>query len=277
MKKLLVMLLMGALIAAGTGAGFGETYRDLTQNPVQIIVNGETISSYDSEIGIDLPAVTVNGRTMMPLKRTFGLFDVDVAWHGEDESITAVTPEGEIIWLQIDNLSAKIGDAEYVLDAAPTLFEDRTFVPLAFVSEAMGVVPKWEASTWSVLLDIDMLLPLELPERMLKDYMHTYEEWENTNYYHNYADSNKSVQTTVYEETADQVLIQAASDVYVDTSEFSIYQAFDGYKYTYTDYGGYETHVVIASIGEAVHKLVFRGFSFDEVELILQEIKGGNV
>ncbi len=274
MRRIIVVLLMGVVLAVNTGLGFSDTYRELAENPIQIIVDGETVSSYDDEVGIDMPAVIVNGRTMMPLKRTFDLFGVEVSWNGAEKSISASTPNGDVIWLQIDNTSAKIGTLPVVLDAAPTIFEGRTFVPLAFVAEAMGTVVQWDSVTRSVILEIDSEMPAELPEDMQDAYMHTYEEWEQTRYYHNYADSNKSVRISMSEGTAEDELIQTAADIFVETSEFTKYDAIDGYRYGYTDFGGYETYVLVGTLNGVVNKFVFKGFESDEVDSIIEKIGG---
>ncbi|GKT33207.1 copper amine oxidase N-terminal domain-containing protein, partial [Aduncisulcus paluster] len=133
---------MGVALVAGSVTGFTDTYDDLSSQPVVIKVDGSEISSYDQEQGVDLPAVIVNGRTMLPLKRTFELFGVNTVWNGQERSITADTPNGRL-WLQIDNDVAKLNGVDVQLDAAPTIFKSRTFVPLAFISESMGVKPLW--------------------------------------------------------------------------------------------------------------------------------------
>ncbi len=91
MKRFIAIAVMGAALAMGTLLSFADSYEELSKQAIDIIVDGKEVSSYDEEQDVNLPAVIVNGRTMLPLKRTFELFDVETQWNGEERSITADT------------------------------------------------------------------------------------------------------------------------------------------------------------------------------------------
>ncbi len=192
MKRFIAIAVMGAALAMGTLLSFADSYEELSKQAIDIIVDGKEVSSYDEEQDVNLPAVIVNGRTMLPLKRTFELFDVETQWNGEERSITADTDGGRL-WLQIDNKTAKLNGVEIQLDAAPTIFNSRTFVPLAFISQSMGVEPLWNGNERSVTMYISEFKKQRLPKVYEEDYLLTYEAIDNTDYYYNKENPDKSM------------------------------------------------------------------------------------
>lgn len=73
---------------------------------------------------------------------------------------TAGNPSGaKLIFLQIGNATAKVGDEYRTLDSAPVIVNGRTMVPLRFVAEALGLQVRWDAATRSIVFgppDVDL-------------------------------------------------------------------------------------------------------------------------
>ena len=53
-------------------------------------------------IGFDTEPYMENDRTYVPMRKIFEVFEADVQWEGETETVTAVTEEKTIV-LQINN------------------------------------------------------------------------------------------------------------------------------------------------------------------------------
>jgi hypothetical protein len=136
-------------------------------NDVTIMVNNEVYSMFDDNQGIETPAYIHNSRTLMPLRKTFSIFGVDPIWNGDDRSISAKYGS-QTIWIQIDNKVAKVNDVPVELDAAATITNNRTYVPLRFITETFGITPSWDGATNTVgivlndvfLSDLDITLSL---------------------------------------------------------------------------------------------------------------------
>ncbi|MBQ9605128.1 MAG: copper amine oxidase N-terminal domain-containing protein, partial [Firmicutes bacterium] len=57
------------------------------------------------------------------------------------------------ISLQIGSKTMTVGGEERTLDAVPVIIDNRTFVPVRAVVEALGGTAGWDAETKTVLLD----------------------------------------------------------------------------------------------------------------------------
>jgi len=265
-------MLMGALLALNTGVGFADDYRVLASDPVRVMVDGELVSSFDKEQNVELPAVIVNGRTMMPLRQTFGLFGVETTWNPNEASITAQTPTGGTIWLQINNKEAKMNGKTVMLDAAPTIFESRTFVPLAFVSEAMGVKPEWDGVNRIVMMSLQGLRGLALPSTIKSQYLDTYEEDVKTNFYYHRSELYKSI--IVIEESVDKIeaAIQIADDVNVSLDEFVQVAIKESLVLSYKDSREINIHRVVFEKQGIVYSVELKDFSYDEAMNIVKNL-----
>lgn len=276
MRKIIAIAVMGAALAMGTLLSFADTYEELSKQAIDIFVDGEKVSSYDVEQGVNLPAVIVNGRTMLPLKKTFGLFGVETVWNGQERSITADTDGGKL-WLQIDNKTAKLNGVEIQLDAAPTIFNSRTFVPLAFISQSMGVEPLWNGNERSVTMYISDIKKHRLPVKYEEDYLLTYEAIDNTDYYYNKENPDKSMVFAAYPGTLEDAILSSAEDLHVEASDFIYSSEVDGYLYTYKDYETNDSSYVIKSVKDQIYIMKFKTFNLSEVIQVIKDFNGGRI
>ncbi len=263
---------MGAVLAVNTSVGFADNYRDLAKNPIGIMVDGEKVPSFDQELNADFPAIIVNGRTMMPLKQTFDLFDVNTQWNGEEKSITAISKTGEQIWLQINNIQAKIGESMVTLDTAPTIFEGRTFVPLGFVSKAMGVTPQWDGINKIVMLDLSGMKGLALPPEIKGAYLDTYEAENQTNYYYHRSNIYKSVEIVEQKIEKIEVAELVAANLNMEIEEFSNISEKDALMMTFMNAEQIQVNVVVFVKDDKVYSATFNDFTSDEVKAILVKL-----
>ncbi len=276
MKRFIAIAVMGAALAMGTLLSFADSYEELSKQAIDIIVDGKEVSSYDEEQDVNLPAVIVNGRTMLPLKRTFELFDVETQWNGEERSITADTDGGRL-WLQIDNKTAKLNGVEIQLDAAPTIFNSRTFVPLAFISQSMGVEPLWNGNERSVTMYISEFKKQRLPKVYEEDYLLTYEAIDNTDYYYNKENPDKSMVFVAYPSSVEQAIIDSAQELFVEASDFIYSDEVDGYLYAYKDYKTNDNSYVVKKIKDQTFIMKFKTFDLSEVIQVIKDFNGGRI
>jgi len=126
----------------------------LDDNEVIVKVNGDTLDIYDYDQYIATPGIIVNGRTLMPLRKMFNVFNVEPEWNGSDRSITAQYGNTNI-WLKIDEKVAKVEGEEVLLDVPAQIVNNRTYVPLRFITETFGVEPEWDGETRTVSLLVE--------------------------------------------------------------------------------------------------------------------------
>jgi FtsZ-binding cell division protein ZapB len=68
---------------------------------------------------------------------------------------SAAIPEVIRVKIQIDNKTAKVNDKVIILDAPPTIINNKTFVPLRFISEAFGATVQWDSTIRMITIDLD--------------------------------------------------------------------------------------------------------------------------
>lgn len=92
-----------------------------------------------------------NDRTMVPLRFISEAFGADVSWIPETRTIEIVLGDTSIT-MQVDNTEYQLNGEAQLMDAAPVIREDRTFVPIRFVSEALDKSVYWNGSSGVVVV-----------------------------------------------------------------------------------------------------------------------------
>ncbi|XEC95908.1 stalk domain-containing protein [Paenibacillus tarimensis] len=95
--------------------------------------------------------VIVNDRTLVPLRMIFQTLGAEVEWDQETKSVHAKKDKTSIS-LQIGSKKATKNGSPLELDVEPQLINDKTMVPLRFVSEALGAEVKWVEETKSIYI-----------------------------------------------------------------------------------------------------------------------------
>jgi len=122
---------------------------------VDIFIDNDKLDIYDYDQQFDVPPFIYNDRTLLPLRKTFEIFGLDVNWNGDERSVSTVTKEGKKIWLQIDNNQVKVDDEIITLDVPAKIFNNRTFVPVRFITETVGYDVSWDGATRSVRIFVE--------------------------------------------------------------------------------------------------------------------------
>ncbi len=146
---------------------------------VNVQINGENINFTDSE-GNTVNAQTINSRTMVPMRKIFEVLGAEIEWDGENKIVKG--KKGDVlIELQIDNnIASKTLNGEkkeIVLDAPPTLVNNRTMVPLRFIAESLDKQVGWDnANKTAIIIDYNYFLErlkVKFPELygfLIRDY-----------------------------------------------------------------------------------------------------------
>ena len=92
-----------------------------------------------------------NDRTMVPLRFISESFGADVQWIPETRTIEIALGDTTIT-MQLDNTEYQLNGENKSMDTAPVIREDRTFVPIRFVSEALDKSVYWNESNGIVIV-----------------------------------------------------------------------------------------------------------------------------
>lgn len=110
-----------------------------------------TVELDGQELIFDVQPIIMNDRTLVPLRVIFEALGAGVQWNEETRTVTAVKADTEVT-LVIDG-EAYINGALTPLDVPARIINDRTLVPLRFVSEAMGCQVDWLDAARTVVIN----------------------------------------------------------------------------------------------------------------------------
>ena len=113
----------------------------------------------------DIEPMIVNGRTMVPFRRIFEEFGMEVYYDADTGGISAVGRD-KTIQLNNNNENIIVNGNAMKMDVAPFIKDGRLLVPVRFISEAMEMYIEWRP--YSKIVDIttnfeDEYRPEELP------------------------------------------------------------------------------------------------------------------
>ena len=157
MKSLKVVLITVLMTLMCTVCAFGESIRviniDLTydgktvpyrEQEVHVIVDGKELQN------LDMPAVIIDNRTLVPLRAIFEAMGAKVSWDAETQKITGEFDDGTTVIMFINNKAGVVNGNAFNMDVAPKIINDRTMVPVRAVAEAVGADVTWNDSTRTV-------------------------------------------------------------------------------------------------------------------------------
>ena len=132
MKKLISIITIIMIITSIFPVSvFGS---DIPNNDIDIFVNGELIEKYHDNMR---PFIDNNSRTQVPLRTLAEAMGFEVIWEGKTSKITIPTENGNVV-LQIGSNKVQTPDGTISMDTAAVIINGRTYVPIRFVSEALG-------------------------------------------------------------------------------------------------------------------------------------------
>ena len=121
------------------------------QSDIAVCLNGEWMT-------FDVDPILLNDRTMVPFRAIFEALGCTVSWD-EDSQTAKGSRNGLNVALPIGEKRVTVGDNTVELDQPAVVKDDRTLVPLRFVSEALGAQVRWLEDSQSVL--IEAVIPQE--------------------------------------------------------------------------------------------------------------------
>ncbi|MBQ2967463.1 MAG: hypothetical protein IJE10_05020 [Clostridia bacterium] len=123
-----------ATVVTGKGAGYYKMKVDWPEY-TYVELNGTLL-------GFEQPPVTENDRTLVPMRFLFEQMGDTITW--DEETMTATVSNGEnTIVFGIDNVKATVNGEAEIMDVPARLINDKTYVPLRFLSENLGYTVHW--------------------------------------------------------------------------------------------------------------------------------------
>ena len=118
---------------------------DIEYIGAKVRINGKLLSFEDQ-----YPLVE-DGHTMIPIRAVAEALNAEAEW--DHENYTAIIKKGNtVISIPINEHIAYIDGEQSFLDAPSEIINDRTMVPLRFISEALNANVSWEQDTRTVMI-----------------------------------------------------------------------------------------------------------------------------
>lgn len=152
-KRKYVVLVMIITLLMSMTVVFAET-SDLT-----VFVDGKEVNFPDAE-----PFVNKDSRTMIPVRAVSETIGATVGWDGVKRMVT-IERDSTVLELIIGEKVVVVNNAEFkAMDTESVIFQDRTYVPLRFVSEFLGLEVGWDGVKRHVLIYDETSPEVEVPE-----------------------------------------------------------------------------------------------------------------
>jgi len=124
------------------------------------------ISKLDENNDQIMPIV-IDGRTLVPVRVISEKFGAQVSWDGATQTINAKNKSSDIT-MQIGKNTYTVNGEEKALDVAPQIINDRTYIPLRAMAEALGKIVYYNDAEKVIVIGHKYNVFYECEENMLK-------------------------------------------------------------------------------------------------------------
>lgn len=168
MKKIIILLTVIVLVLMIFiySAAFAD-------DSINITIDGKDLVFSTDEA----QAIEKNGRVLVPMRKIFEVMDILVDYDAETKTIKTKAKDHESL---PTNMEMRIGDKNVrirdcrteILDVAPQLINNTTYVPLRIIAEASYCTIDWESQARTVsikrkeMLDFDKYVDENIPQRI---------------------------------------------------------------------------------------------------------------
>lgn len=155
MKKLIsVLLSICMLLSLTLTACAAEETPNENGTTIILKIGSPAMSVNGKDMPIDEQGtvpVIVNDRTLLPVRAVVEQMGGTVDWNGDTKEVTLSYGDDEIK-LTIDSADAYLNGEKQTLDAAPTVINDRTMLPIRFIAESFKFNVEWNASEQTITI-----------------------------------------------------------------------------------------------------------------------------
>lgn len=113
---------------------------------VKVVVRGVSVF-FDSP-----PYIDTNDRLMVPIRAIVEALGVNANWDPRTRT-AVITGQGKNVRFTIDSKIAQVDGRQMIMDTRPVIKNDRTMIPVRYVSEYLGAKVTWNPGNQTVVID----------------------------------------------------------------------------------------------------------------------------
>lgn len=161
MKKLIIPILLSLILVAGLTSMHANVYAavmddsnsvfediDYVKAPeIRVILDGE-------KLVFDVDPTIIESRTLVPMRDMFEAFGLKVEWDNANRIAMGTSSETAISFT-IGSKNVMFNGEEKTIDVPARIINERTMIPLRFLSENMGYNVVWVGTSNLILLSKD--------------------------------------------------------------------------------------------------------------------------
>jgi len=124
------------------------------QKTIKMQINNPVFTNEGKSQNIDSTGtvpVVIDGRTLVPIRAIIEGMGGKVDWDGNTQKVT-LTYYSDKMELTLGKTRAYLNGSSKTLDVAPRTINDRTMLPIRFISENFGCDVEWDGSTQTVTI-----------------------------------------------------------------------------------------------------------------------------
>ncbi len=121
------------------------------KSAITMVIDSVYINVFGKTIKNDVAPKIVDNRTVLPIRVVAENLGADVDWDPATQKVT-ITKGDTVIELFIGKYIAYVNGEAVELDVAPFIENNRTYLPVRFVSEYLGAIVNWDADTRTVTI-----------------------------------------------------------------------------------------------------------------------------
>ena len=142
----LFLLIAIAITGLFTISAYAETFPWGEEPDVSLKVNGKILQT-------DVPPKIINSRTMIPARALFEEIGGTVTWDQTNYVVT-INYNNQVIKLTINSKTALVDGTQKTLDVPAQIVNNRTLIPLRFVSENLGFTVDYDNKTRTAIVNV---------------------------------------------------------------------------------------------------------------------------
>lgn len=153
--KFIVKQMDGKRLFSIDGVNWQETFWSETEednmDKILVNLNGEYLK-------FDTDPILLNDRTLVPMRLIFESLGMNVMWDNLTETATAAD-ENTRISFTVNSNTVYVNGKDFTIDTYPILKDDRTLIPLRFLSESLGYRVSWNDIAQTAIIEDYPKLP----------------------------------------------------------------------------------------------------------------------